>query len=136
MNPRIKLKRFFASKFSQGKGLFSPLSMTGDRLTRISIGVNFALVVAQVVLVSYFGNLLPREIPLFYSRPWGEFQLAQKPNLWLLPFLSTVTFLANLILANFLATQNLLAKTLVLAASLFCLLSTITLIKIVTLVSY
>ena len=44
-------------------------------------------------IVAY--NNLPPVVPLFYSRPWGESQLAKTYLLFLLPFLTLLFILIN-----------------------------------------
>lgn len=55
---------------------------------------------ASLFLVSW--NKLPPEVPLFYSRPWGEAMLAPTLGLWILPGLVLVIAAGNFfIIANF-----------------------------------
>ncbi|MBM3209289.1 hypothetical protein FJZ40_03295 [Candidatus Shapirobacteria bacterium] len=78
---------------------------------------------------------LPSEVPLFYSRYWGEEQLAQKGFLALLPGLSFLALALNFLLASRLfAREKLLAQIILWSAAVFSLLATVTLVKIVLLV--
>jgi hypothetical protein len=42
----------------------------------------WALVMLAIVMLGW-GNKIPPQVPLFYSRPWGEDQLADKMWLWI-----------------------------------------------------
>jgi hypothetical protein len=78
---------------------------------------------------------LPPQLPLYYSRPWGEDQLATPQELLLLPVLCFVVTLLNLALMHFLPFKDkLINRLLRLAAGLFCLLSLINLFQIIRLV--
>jgi len=58
-------------------------------------------------------NRLPPQIPLFYSKTWGENQLADLFMIFLLPFfLNLFFFLNNFIYANFFS-ENILVKKIV-----------------------
>jgi len=43
---------------------------------------------------------LPRVVPLFFTKPWGEARLAEKPLLLLLPSLGFLIVVVNLILGR------------------------------------
>jgi hypothetical protein len=78
---------------------------------------------------------LPPQLPLYYSRPWGEKQLATPKELLLLPFLCFLVTILNLAVIRFLPLKNYLVSHLLRAAAfLFCLLSLIDLIQIIRLV--
>jgi len=82
-----------------------------------------------------FGRL-PPEAPLFYSRPWGQEQLALSWQLTILPFSALLFFLFDLVLASKLYSQQpFLSQVLIWSATVFSLLTTITLVKIITLVT-
>jgi len=79
---------------------------------------------------------LPPQLPLFYSRPWGEEQLGLSWQLTVLPFLTLLFFVFDLFLASKLYHQYpLLAQILVWTSFTFTLLATITLVKIIFLVT-
>jgi len=99
--------------------------------------VNLFFVVVGFLFVLIKWSSLPDQIPLFYSRPWGEEQLAQRQTIFLLPGISLVAFWINNFLASrFLKDKNIFwnqAGNLVsLTVTALCL---IALIKIITIMS-
>jgi len=79
---------------------------------------------------------LPPEVPLFYSLPWGEEQLATPFELLLLPITSLVAFVLNFFFASiFLEKEPWLCRILILTSTIFSFLSMFTLIKIVFLIT-
>lgn len=82
-------------------------------------------------------SFLPEKVPLFYSRPWGEEQLAGKDWLFVIPLAS----LAILVFSN--RVEKLLQKkgetflpdVLNSSALLFSVLGTVTILKIVFLIT-
>lgn len=47
--------------------------------------LSFLMVFIQSVLTGFLYSKIPPQVPLYYSRPWGEDQLVEKINLFLLP---------------------------------------------------
>lgn len=91
--------------------------------------------ISITILVTFFSiNNLPLQIPLFYSRPWGQLQLAKTPYLFL-PMAGA--FLLGIF--NFATSLALRQKSLVLsyllegAAALVSTLAAITVINIIIL---
>lgn len=91
------------------------------------------LSLSSLILVSW--DSLPPELPLFYSRPWGEPILATPMMLWLLPAISTVAVVVNFGVSTLVADSKFLARVLLLFALLVTLLATYTGAKIITLVT-
>lgn len=75
---------------------------------------------------------LPPEIPLFYSLPWGESRLTSPIWLWILPAVSGVILLINLLISQFLF-ETVLSRILVATTTLVALMSLISLGKIILL---
>jgi hypothetical protein len=97
--------------------------------------INFLLLAAQMVVILSVWRLLPPEIPLFYSRPWGKDQLVIFPGILLLPLISFFVFLANLMISRAASQEEkLIKKTLTTASLLFASLSLIALVQIVRLI--
>lgn len=97
------------------------------------------------ILISVFASLgliflksadLPNEVPLFYSRPWGEPQLVSPLWLLVLPLTALLTAFVNFFWSFYLIEkENFLSKILVVVAAIFAFLSFYTLTRIVFLIS-
>ncbi len=98
---------------------------------------NVALLIINGVVLFWKRNLLPEKVPLFYSRPWGEEQLAGKEWLLLIPALSLTIFLINWQLGKLLVKkgESFLPIVMESSALLFSVLGTITLLKIIFLIT-
>ena len=63
----------------------------------------YSLSAANLLMVGLFGikfSTFPPQIPLFYSRPWGESQLTDWWFIFLLPLLMDILYFFNLYLAK------------------------------------
>lgn len=100
-------------------------------------GLNVLLVMLSLGLILFKWQQLPPEVPIFYSRPWGEDQLGQKEFLFLLPFISLSVFLINKFLSFFLIKEKnfFLAKistAISFLVSFFCFFSLLKIIYLIT----
>lgn len=103
-----------------------------------SLGVKFSLVFLLLALGYLFITFhrWPPEVPLFYSRPWGEEQLANSDFLWLLPSGALLIAFLNISLAAFLIEEfPFLARILAWSTTLISFLASIAIFKIVTLIT-
>ena len=90
---------------------------------------------AEILLIGVAWSFLPYQVPLFYSQPWGEEQLATPINLFLLPGLGLLIFFLNSLVFSFIPKdEKLIKKILMTTFMVFNFLSLITLIKIIFLV--
>ena len=97
--------------------------------------LSFILILVQALIILFSLSFLPSQVPLFYSRPWGEEQLAHPPYLFILPLANLVIFILNSILLSFIGKKELLIRQiLIICILLFNFLSLITLIQIIRLV--
>lgn len=97
---------------------------------------NIIFIAFQLLFLIFRFNALPDQIPLYYSRPWGEPQLASTASLFLLPTFSIVILLINHLLATFFIYNiKIFSRLLILTSFIFSLFSSITLFKIITLLS-
>ncbi len=111
-------------------------SATKDRLM-ISAFVGWILPLATVVIFTALAQTnLPLEIPLFYSRPWGELQVARNQLIYL-PLGGALTIgLINFGLATSLHSRDKIAAYILVGiASLVAILAAITTFRIVNLMS-
>jgi len=92
-------------------------------------------IVVQFTFLIWKFNQLPNEVPLYYSLPWGESQLASASALFLLPTFSLLVLLINHLLAvAFLKITPLLSRLLIIMSLIFSLFSLITLLQIINLI--
>ncbi|MFW6143563.1 MAG: glycosyltransferase family 4 protein [Patescibacteria group bacterium] len=71
-----------------------------DRAIRVYLWFGLFLIWLAVGLVLNFRSLLPAEVPLFYSQPWGSSRLVFKNFLFVLPCISAFFIFVNLIIAE------------------------------------
>ncbi len=89
-----------------------------------------------IVILIWRWNQLPPMVPLWYSKPWGDEQLAQPIWLLLLPGGSIIWYIFTLwFVGKYLKLYRIFGQILFLAALTVSLLSTITLINIIFLVT-
>lgn len=98
-----------------------------------ALQLTIILIIGQIGLIFFFYPKLPPLIPLYYSHPWGESQLAGPIFLLLLPGTSFFFTFLNLALAvNFLEKRKFLSIILSWTSVIVSLFSLITLAKIIT----
>ena len=56
--------------------------------------------ILQILLFAWRLPGLPKQIPLFYSRPWGESQITEIWYIGFLPFLMHLLFFINVFIIN------------------------------------
>jgi hypothetical protein len=72
----------------------------------IFIFFNALLIVFSFSLIFFTYADLPPTVPLWYSLPWGTAQLAQKQLLLLIPTISLLFFIINLLFPQFMHFEN------------------------------
>lgn len=101
--------------------------------------MNFIILVANFLMFFAFilkFTKLPPQLPLFYSRPWGEFQITDRWFIFLLPIFMNGLFFLNLFLYKKLFAQDTFAPNLFKYLNLFIVVSfTFIFIKIIFLVT-
>lgn len=93
----------------------------------LSLSISLLITIALLLLYSR----LPSKLPLFYSLSWGESELVQKQQFFLLPvILLLVTLVNSLIISQLHPVQLVLKRTLMCSQVLTSLLIAITTLKI------
>lgn len=92
------------------------------------------LIVAFVLslIILFFFRFLPERLPLFYSLPWGDRELATHQQFFIIPAATTLIALANLVISwqlHYL--QSFFKKILLVSSLITTLILIITFIKIV-----
>ena len=107
-----------------------------NKVTGYALQISILLWIGQVLTIVFSWRFLPSQVPLLYSRPWGEKQLIDPTGLLILPALSLIIFLANSILSGLLFKKEaLLSQILAVSVTIFNLLCLVTLIQIIRLVT-
>lgn len=111
-------------------------SVSGDKLQASILIFSVVSILAQASLILSASGKLPPQLPIFYSKPWGEPMLGPPVALWILPFVALCTSLINFSLATFLlAETKFLARTLFIFASIVNLMSLYGVSKIISLLT-
>lgn len=105
-----------------------------DAFAKRCIAVAAVSWAAALLVLLVFWTRIPAQVPLFYSKPWGQEQLAAPGLLFLPVFLSAVFFIGNLILAGRLTSQF-VGNALLVGGTTVVVLASVTLIRIVFLVA-
>lgn len=96
--------------------------------------VNILIILVQFLIIIFFITELPPQIPLFYSRPWGEAQLSSPLMLVILPVFSIAFLVTNTLLATtFLEKEIFLSKLLIFGSTLVSVFNLVTIVKIILL---
>lgn len=80
--------------------------LVADEFSRKSYSYALIIIGLMIVGVGFFWTLLPFEVPLYYSKPWGESRLSPKLGLLLLPGLSISVLLINVAISKILQSEN------------------------------
>ena len=109
-------------------------SIKSDGLVLLVFFFSVFSVLAQSALIFGSWGKLPPQLPLYYSRPWGEAMFASPMGLWLLPTIVLTTLIVNFFIAIFLMRDNkFLVRTLVIFCFLVALTTLYDTLKIITL---
>lgn len=92
------------------------------------------LILALAITISIITMLsfLPPKLPLFYSLPWGESQLASHQQFFIIPAIITIITLLNLIISWQLhPSQSFFKKALISSSAIVAMILMITFLKII-----
>lgn len=111
-------------------------SFEADRPSFIIFLICVLVFLFEVSLILVSWGKLPPQVPLFYSRPWGEAMLAPPAALFMLPAIVVVSVILNYALAIFLVADNkFLVRTLVIFSLLVSVTTLYSCVKIITLLT-
>ena len=95
------------------------------------------LIFLQFLAIAFFYKYISPQIPIFYSQPWGQEQLADKKLIFLFPIQLILLLIINYFLtALFFLKEKLLAKFFIFGVSLVAVLLSIAFFKILSLVAF
>lgn len=90
------------------------------------------LAIILAIFIALLPSVLPHKLPLFYSLPWGENQIATPTQFFIIPAIIVLISLINLsICAQLHPTQTFFKKILQIASLVSSIILTITFIRIV-----
>lgn len=109
------------------------MRMFKNRYFSLNLILSLTLILTQAWVLVLNRQALPPRVPLWYSKPWGEEQLAFSWQLWLVPGLSVVFLIINLILANYFYRQErFLGKMIMAVNTVVSLLGALVILRIVS----
>lgn len=89
-----------------------------DRFSFWAIGLCLVFIVSQLAIILALFGKLPPQVPLFYSKPWGEPILASPLFIWILPGLSILFAAVNFLAARLLTGETFLYRVLIIFSSI------------------
>jgi len=105
-------------------------------IIRWSSRITILLIIGSIAYLSYSWNKLPTEIPLWYSKPWGNDRLAPPVWLFLLPAASLFWYVVNSLLSIHVTKEHLVfSQILYLSSLLVSIFSFFTLVMIIWIIS-
>lgn len=111
-------------------------SFRRDRFSSFVLFISFLCLLVQVSLILVSWGKLPPQVPLFYSRPWGESLLSPPAGLFILPLILLFILIINYTFAIFFVASE---RFLVRAILIFSLVSAVTtlygVVKIISLLT-
>lgn len=129
----MKIGEHFSDKTTRIKTVFRQVN--SNWVVSVSSKGTFILIAASIIALILRWNNLPKEVPLWYAKTWGEDRLASPLWLILLPLGSLFWHVTNLCIAVFVTYEYLVFTQLLFITSfLVSLLSFATLTKILLLV--
>lgn len=128
---------------SPGEGLklqsFAPVVQRRIMRDRLSVLALFGAVISllfQVALIGVSWRRLPPEVPIFYSRIWGDEILASPIFLWSLPATLVIFSTVNFLIAAYLVSDNpFLVRVLVIVTLVIAMTTLWNNVKIISLVA-
>ncbi|MGI5828158.1 MAG: hypothetical protein ACOX6V_04040 [Patescibacteria group bacterium] len=102
----------------------------------IFVRISFFILLVSWLLLAVFYMFLPPQVPLFFSKPWGEEQLVTKQHLAIVPGIASFLFIVNARLASMAVTkEKLLAFIFLTTQTVVSLIGCITLIRLILLLA-
>src|SRR3989344_4871286 len=100
----IITKKLFSEKSDSNQD--PSITIFGDRIITVSVSLAVAFLLTVVAILALKFRFLPPQLPIFYSRSWGEAMLAQSVTIWILPVIILLLLILDLLLCRKLAKFN------------------------------
>ena len=107
-----------------------PQAVWQDELARRGFLVAAFFWLSGLSVLIFLSFRLPPQVPLFYSRPWGEEQLVSAGFIFLLPAIAFLMLFINFLASNFLSQEKLILRVLAVSSALGTFLVFFTLMRI------
>ena len=109
-------------------------NLLSDRLLFFITIFCFLCILGQTSLILTATEKLPPQIPLFYSKPWGEQMLAPSFFIWILPITTLTLFVINFLISKLLQNLFLIRSLFITSAviAIFVLYNTTKIISLLT----
>ena len=75
-------------------------TLVPDRFGRTNYLIALGLIATMIAVVGGFYTRIPTIVPLYFSLPWGEARLVEKLLLFVLPGISLLILITNIVLAR------------------------------------
>lgn len=109
--------------------------LTTDSIMKLALRIGLVTIGINLIILAMIWSKMPPEVPLWYSRPYGETQLAAGWVLWLIPLTSLIISLTTIRLSGAVIEEDkFLAQMMTVASSLTTTMTLITIIKMVRLI--
>ena len=110
-------------------------NLLGDPLCLWGVSFSLLFLFLSAIFLGLFWSRIPPQVPLFFSRPWGEEQLASKNQILLLPSLTLAFFFFNFLSAvKVFDKEPLLSRILVITSTVLVFIFIYGLFRIITLI--
>jgi len=78
-----------------------PLNIKENQKFLISLNLSIGLAIFSILLIKYLFNKVPNDVPIWYTKPWGREQTAERLFLYTIPLLQIIFTLINSLVMNY-----------------------------------
>lgn len=111
------------------------IALTTTPLLRGVLLLPIALIFVMLLILVFYVKRLPPQVPIYYSRPWGEEQLAPAFMLLLLPLGSLIWYILSILLIHFQTKEyRVFSQLILLVQAVVCVMALLTELNILQLV--
>lgn len=73
-----------------------------SKKSTLALGFNFVILISQLLYTFLRYNYMNPQIPLWYTRPWGDYQLSNSLDIFIIPIVSLILIIATAVISNIL----------------------------------
>ncbi len=109
--------------------------LTTDSVMKLALRIGLMTIGINIMILAVAWNKMSPEVPLWYSRPYGENQLAPGWILWLVPAAGLIiNFITIRLSGAVIEEDKFLAQMMTVVSSLTTVMALVTIIKVISLV--